>query len=45
MEEEDTGGRWDYGLAVAACRREVGSSLQLVAVGMGEPCVSLCQWL
>lgn len=44
-QEEDTGGRWDSGPAVAAWKMEVCSSLQLVAVGMGQPCVPLCQQL
>lgn len=36
-QEEDAVGRRDCGLAAAAWRMEVGSSLQLVVVGMGRP--------
>lgn len=42
---EDAGGRWDYGLAAAAWKMEVGSSLQLVAVGMKQSHTPLCQRL
>lgn len=44
-QEKDAGGRWDCGLAVAAWKLEVSSSLQLVVVGMGQLPARLCQRL
>jgi len=44
-QDEDAGGRWKHGLAVVAWQMKVGSNLQLVAVGMGQLCVLLCQQL
>lgn len=41
-QEEGAGGKWDCGLAAAAWKMEVVSSLQLVVVGMEQPRVTLC---